>query len=201
MPRGKLIIIAASTGGPKVVVDILSRIPPGLPIAIIVIQHMLPKFIESFSKRLSKSVKLVVKTGFRGMRVVDGKVIVAPGKRHLVLEEEGDEVFVALDDSGPRSGVIPSADLTMITAAPIYRENLMGVILTGMGKDGMNGFQKIKEMGGVTVVQDEKSAVVYGMPGQALNRGLVDKVLSPVEVSEEIIRFSQEDPQDGYVEI
>lgn len=201
MPRGKLIIIAASTGGPKVVVDILSRIPPGLPVAIIVIQHMLPKFIESFSKRLSKSVKLVVKTGFRGMRVVDGKVIVAPGKRHLVLEEEGDEVFVALDDSGPRSGVIPSADLTMITAAPIYRENLMGVILTGMGKDGMNGFQKIKEMGGVTVVQDEKSAVVYGMPGQALNRGLVDKVLSPVEVSEEIIRFSQEDPQDGYVEI
>ncbi len=201
MPRGKLIIIAASTGGPKIVVDILSRIPPGLPVAIIVIQHMLPKFIESFSKRLSKSVKLGVKTGSQGMRVVNGEVIVAPGKKHLVLEENDGEVFVALDDSGPRSGVIPSADLTMITAAPIYRENLMGVILTGMGKDGMNGFEKLKEMGGVTVVQDEETAVVYGMPGQALNRGLVDKVLSPREVSEEIIRFSREDPLNGHVEI
>ena len=201
MPRGKLVIIAASTGGPKIVVDILSRIPPGLPVAIIVIQHMLPKFIESFSKRLSKSVKLEVKTGSQGMRVVNGEVIVAPGKKHLVLEENDGEVFVALDDSGPRSGVIPSADLTMITAAPIYRENLMGVILTGMGKDGMNGFESLKEMGGVTVVQDEETAVVYGMPGQALNKGLVDKVLSPHEVSEEIIRFSQEDPSNGYVEI
>jgi two-component system chemotaxis response regulator CheB len=150
---------------------------------------------------LSNSIKLEVKTGSGGMRVVSGGVIVAPGKKHLVLEEDEGETLVALDDSGPRSGVIPSADLTMITAAPIYRENLMGVILTGMGKDGMSGFQKIKEMGGVTVVQDEESAVVYGMPGQALNRGLVDKVLSPAEVSEEIIRFSQEDPQDGYVEI
>lgn len=181
--------------------DILSRIPAGLPVAIIVIQHMLPKFIESFSNRLANSVKMGVKTGSRGMRVVNGGIIVAPGKKHLVLEKDGGEVFVALDDSGPRSGVIPSADLTMITAAPIYRKNLMGVILTGMGKDGMNGFQKIKEMGGITVVQDEESAVVYGMPGQALNSGLVDKILSPVEVSEEIIRFSQEDPPDGYVEI
>jgi two-component system, chemotaxis family, protein-glutamate methylesterase/glutaminase len=201
MTDGKLIIIAASTGGPKIVVDILSRIPPGLPMSIVVVQHMLPKFIESFSERLARSTELEVETGFIGMKVVNGKVIVAPGKKHLVLEEDDGDVFVALDNSGPRSGVIPSADMTMITAAPIYRENALGVILTGMGKDGTDGFKALKEMGGGTVVQDEESSAVYGMPGRALSNGVVDKVLSPGEVSNEIIRFSMEDPANGYVEI
>jgi len=201
MSDEKLIIIAASTGGPKIVLDILSRIPPNLPMAIIVVQHMLPKFIESFANRISRSTGLEAKIGFWGMRVANGKIIVAPGRKHLVLEEDEGNVFIALDNSGPKSGVIPSADLTMMTAAPIYKENLMGVILTGMGKDGMDGFRALKEMGGSTVVQDEESAVVYGMPGRALHSGLVDMVLTPREIAEEIIRFAQEDSLNGYVEV
>ena len=190
MPDGKLIIIAASTGGPKIVLDILSRIPPKLPMAIIVVQHMLPKFIESFANRISRSTELEVKIGFWGMKVANGRIIVAPGRKHLILEEDEGEVFIALDNSEPKSGVIPSADLTMIAAAPIYKNNLMGVILTGMGKDGMEGFRALKEMGGSTVVQDEESAVVYGMPGRALRHGLVDIVLTPSEIADEIIRFA-----------
>jgi len=201
MPDGKLIIIAASTGGPKTVLDIISRLPPNLPTAIIIVQHMLPKFIKSFANRISNSTGLDVKIGFWGMKVTTGRIIVAPGRKHLVLEEDEGDVYVALDNSGPKSGVIPSADLTMIAAAPIYKEKLMGVILTGMGKDGMEGFRALREMGGSTVVQDEESAVVYGMPGRALHNGLVDMVLSPREISDEIIRFAQEDSLNGYVEV
>jgi two-component system chemotaxis response regulator CheB len=186
----KLVIIAASTGGPKVLLDILSLIPQGIPSAIIVIQHMLPRFIDSFGKRIQRCSQLPVLIGAVGMGVPEATIILAPGGSHLVLVKMNDGITLDLDKSGPKVGVMPSADMTMISAAPIYRKNLLGVILSGMGKDGVDGFSAIKHMGGATVVEDEASSAVYGMPGRALMKGLVDKVLTPPEVASEIVQFS-----------
>ena len=186
----KLVIIAASTGGPKILLDVLSAIPQGIPSAIIIIQHMLPRFIGSFAKRLEKGSHLPVQVGSDGMRLGKGTTILAPGGKHLVLVPDTDGVMVGFDESGPRAGVMPSADVTMVSAAPLFRENLLGVILSGMGRDGVEGFAAIKREGGSTVVEDEASSAIYGMPGRALTRGLADKVLTPREVALEIIDFS-----------
>jgi two-component system, chemotaxis family, protein-glutamate methylesterase/glutaminase len=186
----KLVIIAASTGGPKIVLDVLSAIPRGIPSAIIVIQHMLPRFIGSFAKRLEKGSHLPVLVGSNGMRLSKETIILAPGGKHLILMPDTDGVVIDFDESGPRAGVMPSADVTMISAAPLFRENLLGVILSGMGRDGVEGFAAIKREGGSTVVEDEASSAIYGMPGRALTQGLADKVLTPPEVAQEIINFS-----------
>ena len=186
----KLVIIAASTGGPKVLLDILSSIPQENPSAIIVIQHMLPSFIDSFAKRIERHSQLPVSVGTVGMKIQKGAIILAPGGSHLVLVKDAEGALIDLDNSGPRGGVMPSADITMATAAPLYRERLMGVILSGMGRDGVEGFAAIKKMGGSTVVEDEQSSAIYGMPGRALVQGLADKVLTPTGVAEEIIKFS-----------
>jgi len=186
----KLVIIAASTGGPKILLDVLSVIPQGIPSSIIVIQHMLPRFIASFAKRLEKGSHIPVLVGSRGMRLETETVILAPGGKHLILVPDTDGVVIDFDESGPKAGVMPSADVTMISAAPLFRENLLGVILSGMGRDGVEGFAAIKSVGGSTVVEDEESSAIYGMPGRALMRGLADKVLTPREVAQEIIHFS-----------
>lgn len=186
----KLVIIAASTGGPKILLDVLSVIPQGIPSSIIVIQHMLPRFIASFAKRLEKGSHVPVLVGCQGMRLGKETIILAPGGKHLVLVPDTDGVIIDFDQSGPKGGVMPSADVTMISAAPLFRENLLGVILSGMGRDGVEGFAAIKHAGGSTVVEDEESSAIYGMPGRALTRGLADKVLTPREVAQEIIQFS-----------
>jgi len=186
----KLVIIAASTGGPKILLDVLSAIPLGIPSAIIVVQHMLPRFIGSFARRLEKSSHLPVLIGSNGMRLSTESVILAPGGKHLILVPDTAGVVIDFDESGPRAGVMPAADGTMISAAPLFRENLLGVILSGMGRDGVEGFAAIKREGGSTVVEDEASSAIYGMPGRALTRGLADKVLTPPEVAREIIDFS-----------
>lgn len=124
------------------------------------------------------------------MRLREEMVLLAPGGKHLVLVPDTDGVVIDFDQSGPKAGVMPSADVTMISAAPLFRENLLGVILSGMGRDGVEGFAAIKCMGGSTIVEDEESSAIYGMPGRALTRGLADKVLTPREVAQEIIRFS-----------
>jgi two-component system chemotaxis response regulator CheB len=186
----KLVIIAASTGGPKILLDVLSVIPQGIPSSIIVIQHMLPRFIASFAKRLEKGSHVPVLVGCQGMRLSRETIILAPGGTHLILVPDMDGVIIDFDQSGPKAGVMPSADVTMISAAPLFRENLLGVILSGMGRDGVEGFAAIKRAGGSTVVEDEESSAIYGMPGRALTRGLADKVLTPQEVAQEIIHFS-----------
>jgi len=194
MAEGKLIVIASSTGGPKILVEIFSRIDHVLPASVIVVQHMLPRFITSFANRINTATKMNTVVGTDGMAVEEGIVIVAPGSRHLVVavDEDGESPFLILNDSPPHKGVIPAADFTMISAAGIYRSAMLGVIITGMGKDGTDGFAAIKRNGGMTLVQDQESSAVFGMPGAALKAGLVDKVLSPAEIAEEIIRFSWE---------
>jgi len=194
MAEGKLIVIASSTGGPKILVDIFSRIDHVLPASVIVVQHMLPRFIMSFASRINNVSKMNTIVGADGMAVEEGVVIIAPGNHHLMVAEgeDGESPFLVLVNSPPHKGVIPAADFTMISAARIYREAILGVIITGMGKDGTDGFAAIKKNGGMTLVQDKESSAVFGMPGAAVKAGLADKVLSPAELAEEIIRFSWE---------
>jgi two-component system chemotaxis response regulator CheB len=194
MAEGKLIVIASSTGGPKILVEIFSCIDHVLPASVIVVQHMLPRFITSFANRINTATKMNTVVGADGMAVEEGVVIVAPGSRHLVVAEgeDGGAPFLILNDSPPHKGVIPAADYTMISAAGIYQSAMLGVIITGMGKDGTDGFAAIKRNGGMTLVQDQETSAVFGMPGAALKAGLVDKVLSPPEIAEEIVRFSWE---------
>jgi len=194
MAEGKLIVIASSTGGPKILVDIFSRIDHVLPASVIVVQHMLPRFITSFANRINNASKMNTIVGVDGMVVEEGVIIVAPGNRHLLVagNEGGDASFLILQNSPPHKGVIPAADFTMISAARLYGTAMLGVIITGMGKDGTDGFAAIKKNGGMTLVQDKESSAVFGMPGAAVRAGLVDKVLPPAEIAEEIVRFSWE---------
>ena len=173
----KLVIIGASTGGPKAVMDIMQKFPHDLPAAFLIVQHMPKGFTLSFAERISWQSGLKAKEAEEGDQLLAGKVFVAPAGFHMTLEKEGDRLEVRLNQDPLVNFVRPSIDVTMFSAAEIFGRNTIGVILTGMGKDGMDGCRKIKEAGGTVVVQDEETSIVWGIPRSVYKAGLADDVL------------------------
>lgn len=176
------IVIAASTGGPKALTYIITRMPKTTK-PIFVVQHMPKNFTESFARRLDDESELTVVEAEDGMTIKGGNVYIAPGGYHMFLEENR----IVLDDSLPkRLGVRPSADYLFSSASKIYKDRLIGVILTGMGRDGTEGARDIQRMGGYNIAQDEESSVIFGMAESAITSGSINEILSLKDISKKI---------------
>ncbi len=178
-----IIVIGASTGGPRALDIIFSTWSPDLPLPVVVVQHLPDGFCHALAQNLSLRAKLKVSVPRDGEVMQPGKIYLAPGGVHLKLKERGRKKVLRYDNGPPQNGVKPSADIIMISAAQIFGPATIGILLTGSGCDGALGMRSIKEAGGKTFVQDEESCAVFGMPKSAIQMGAADNILPPEEIS------------------
>lgn len=176
----KAIVIGASTGGPKALFSIIRSLPENLTFPIFIVQHMPKGFTTSFSKRLDKESTATVVEAEDGMTIKGGIVYVAPGGYHMLIEKN----CIKLNEADKIHGVRPAVDYLFETAAEAYGSELASFILTGMGQDGARGLDKIKKAGGFTVAQNRETSIVYGMPGNAVQKGVIDEIASLKDISE-----------------
>jgi len=170
----RVVAVAASTGGPRALEMFLTALPGDLSAALLVTQHMPPVFTRALAERLDKLSALKIKEAENGELLLTGYVYVAPGNFHLEVDNRH---CVRLTQTPPVEFVRPSATVMMRAVAEVYKNFVLGVIMTGMGKDGMEGMAAIKQQGGVTLAQDEATSVIFSMPKAAIQAGLVDRVL------------------------
>ncbi len=174
-----VVAIAASTGGPRALSEVVSNLPEDFGAAVVVVQHMPEDFLGPLARRLSQLGPLPVTVAREGERVMAGHIYFAPGDRHMSLAQ-GENGAVIRIESGPAIfGLRPCADPLFISAARVFGENAIGVVLTGMGRDGSEGLRAIRASGGGAIVQDRASSIIYGMPRSALAVAGADRVVAP----------------------
>ena len=180
-----IVIIGSSAGGPRILKSIFQDLPL-LDSVIIIIQHM-PKFVnESLCQGLDNLTDMSVVIAQDGEELQSGTVYIAPSEVHLELEEN---MKVKLSKGDKINYVCPSVDVTMRSLEKQSDSVIIGVVLTGMGRDGANGITHIKRINGVTIAQDEKSSIIFGMPKEAIQTGQVDWVLDPYQIKIKIIEL------------
>lgn len=186
-----IVAIGTSTGGPKALQDVLPLMPGDVPAAFLIVQHMPPGFTKSLAERLDSMSELVVKEAEDGETIKPGHAYIAPGDYHMLISRQGeDSLIIKLSHDPPVGGHRPSVDVMFSSLADTRFKNVIGVIMTGMGKDGSEGVKKLKHNNkGYVMVQDEKSCVVYGMPKAAIQTGVVDAVVPLKEIAKEIRRI------------
>ena len=184
----KLIIIGASTGGTEAIKDFLIQLPPDCP-GILITQHMPEGFTRSFADRLNKLCKISVKESEGGERVLPGHAYLAPGHSHLLLVRNGANYMTKLDQGPPVNRHRPSVDVLFNSAAVNAGKNAVGVILTGMGRDGAAGMLEMKKAGAYNLAQDEASCVVFGMPKEAIAIGATHDVGPLHELPGRVLQF------------
>jgi two-component system chemotaxis response regulator CheB len=178
--NAELIAIAASTGGPGVLREIFRMLPGDLSIPIVTVQHITPGFAQGFAQWLDGETELRVSLAKDGEHLEAGRVLIAPDDTHLTVAPGR---IVRLDNSEPVKGQRPSATRLFDSVAKVYGAASVGVVLTGMGDDGADGLQNLRQSGGHVIAQDEESCVVFGMPKAAIERGFVDRVMSPDKIA------------------
>ena len=184
----KVVAIGASTGGVQALQAVLTALPKTAP-GILIVQHMPEHFTASFAARMNEICNVEVREAKDGDHLVTGLVLLAPGNHHMTLTRSGAVYYVKIAE-GPRvSRHRPSVDVLFDSVASFAGKNAVGIILTGMGADGAQGIKKMKENGAVTIAQDEKSSVVFGMPKQAIELGCIDFVLPLNQVAGKIIEI------------
>lgn len=176
-----LIAIAASTGGPGVLRQILSALPSDLSVPVVITQHITQGFVQGFANWLNGATELDVAVAQDGEPVTSGRVLIAPDDFHMTITSGG---RVQLVDSPPLKGLRPSATLLFESVARSYGSTAVAVVLTGMGDDGSAGLEDLQRAGGTVVAQSESSCVVFGMPKAAIERGIVDHILVPEEIAD-----------------
>lgn len=191
-PSDTTIVIGSSTGGPTVVENLVTALPRGLSYRLLIVQHMPAGFTERFADRLDAKSEYDVWEAADGDRLGAGQAIVAPGDYHLeVANYAAGRIRVDLTEEPPLHGVRPSVDVTLRTAAEEIPDPVIGVILTGMGRDGAQGITALAETGGRAIAQDEATSAVFGMPKQAIATGHVDAVLPVEEMPGQIQEFAR----------
>lgn len=185
-----VVAIGTSTGGPKALQEVLPLFPPDFPAAILVVQHMPKAFTGPFAERMNDLCPLTVKEAKGGELVRPGQVLIAPGGIHMkVVRRKSTEVNIELTSVPEDYPYRPSVDVMMHSIADVYPGRSLGVILTGMGADGMKGMLSIKEKHGRTIAQDEASSIIYGMPKAVVDSGAADKVVSLSQVAGEVMNM------------
>lgn len=184
----KIIAIGASTGGTEALKDVLTQFPVNSP-GIMIVQHMPANFTTSFAERLNELCHIRVKEAKDGDSVVPGTALLAPGNYHMLMKRSGARYYVNIKTGPLVCYQRPAVDVLFNSVASYGGANAIGVILTGMGKDGAKGMLKIKKAGGATIAQDEQSCVVFGMPKEAVTLGGVDKVCALSDIPATVMKM------------
>jgi len=183
---GKIVVIGASTGGVEALKALLMDLPSDCP-PILITQHMPARFTGAFARRLDNECPMRISEAVHNERIEPGHVYIAPGSHHLELARAGNQYVCSLHDGPPVSGHRPSVDVLFRSAARVAGSTTIGVILTGMGKDGAEGMYELRQAKGITLGQDESSSLVYGMPRAAFERGSVMRQYTLAEMGDAII--------------
>ena len=193
----KIIAIGASTGGTRAIEDVLTVLPSNSP-GIVIVQHMPEKFTRSFADRLDGICKIEVREAVNGDSITPGVALIAPGNHHMVIRRSGARYYVEIKDGPPVFHQRPSVEVMFNSAARFVGANAVGVILTGMGTDGALGLLEMRNAGAYTIAQDERSSIVWGMPGEAVKVGAAAKVLPLDRIASEMLnRAASEDDLRG----
>ncbi|NPV87571.1 MAG: chemotaxis response regulator protein-glutamate methylesterase [Anaerolineae bacterium] len=181
----KVVVIGSSTGGPRALNTVIPQLPPNLPAAVVIVQHMPAGFTRSLAERLDAASKISVKEAEPGDELVAGRCLMAPGGFHLLLDTQGK---FTLNQNPPVHGVRPAVDVTMLSIAQRYKERVVGVILTGMGNDGTNGAGLVHGSGGWVIAEAEQTCVVWGMPRSVTEAGFANEVVPLPQIADAIVR-------------
>ncbi len=182
----KIIVLGSSTGGTEAIRTLLKTMPEDMP-GVAIVQHMPEGFTRSFSNGLNQISRLEVKEAENGDKLYRGRVLIAPGNKHMLLKRVGHEYFVEIKEGPLVNRHRPSVDVLFRSAARYAGANAIGVILTGMGNDGARGMKEMHDAGAHTIAQDEQSCVVYGMPKEAVKNGGVDDVVALDKITNHLI--------------
>jgi two-component system chemotaxis response regulator CheB len=183
----RVIAIGTSTGGTRALEAILTTLPKVSP-GIVIVQHMPEKFTAAFAARLDGLCQIEVKEAHNNDRVIQGRALVAPGGKHMLLKRSGSQYHVAVVDGPLVNRHRPSVDVLFRSVAKFAGANALGIIMTGMGDDGAAGLLEMRKAGAHTVAQDEESCVVFGMPREAIKRGAVERTVPLNAIGKEILQ-------------
>jgi two-component system chemotaxis response regulator CheB len=186
--RIEIVTIGTSTGGPNALAEVLPQIPRDFPVPIVVVQHMPPLFTRLLADRLAAHSKIPVHEGSAGVMLCAGQAWIAPGNFHMTVKSAAAGSRLALNQDAPENSCRPAVDVLFRSVAQVYGASALAVVMTGMGSDGVIGAQAIREKGGEVIIQDEASAVVWGMPGLVYASGQADAVYPLDQLGQEITR-------------
>jgi two-component system chemotaxis response regulator CheB len=186
--RCSIVVIGSSTGGPQALAVVLKKLPPNFPVPIVIVQHMPPVFTNHLANRLNQECGLQVREAAGGETLEAGQVLIAPGNFHLELKRQGVAIKTIVQQGPPENSCRPAVDVLFRSAAEVFGPGCVGVVLTGMGQDGMRGSERIVSAGGMVIAQDEPSSVVWGMPRAVAEAGLARHVLSLESIPNELTR-------------
>ncbi len=184
--KSTLIAIGASTGGTEAILEVVKNLPANTP-GVVIVQHMPPVFTNMYAERLDKICKMSVKEAADNDRVEQGRILIAAGEHHMRVQKDSRGYYIRSQTGERVNGHCPSVDVLFNSIAALHTNNVIGVILTGMGADGAKGLLRMKEAGAFTIGQDQTSCVVYGMPMEAYKMGAVTKQLPLDQISDEIL--------------
>jgi two-component system, chemotaxis family, protein-glutamate methylesterase/glutaminase len=186
----RAVVLGISTGGPFALLQTIPKLAKDFPLGVAIVQHMPPRFTKSMAERLDSLSELSVKEAEEGDLLLPGLVLIAPGGMHMTFGMAGKNVAVRISPEPSTTLYRPSADVMMTSAAETMRAPLLGVIMTGMGKDGLEGLKLIKKLGGYVVAQSEESCVVYGMPKAAVDEGVADIAVSLEDIPKTLTKIT-----------
>lgn len=189
--KPRMIMIASSTGGPNALETVFADIRPPLKLPILITQHMPPIFTQILAKRIHDLTGIPCKEGEHGEIVQPGTVYIAPGDFHMEIEGNMAQQRIKLTKLPPRNSVRPAADFMFETGSDIFADNMVGIVLTGMGEDGLEGAKRIKNQGGGMIIQSKETCVVFGMPGAVYNEGCYDITYGLKEITNYINRVAK----------
>ncbi len=187
--RCDVVVIGSSTGGPQALNAVITKLPSNFPVPIVIVQHMPPVFTKHLANRLNQESELNVIEAAGGETLRAGQVLIAPGDHHLELIRQGTAIKTRLTQAPPENSCRPAVDVLFRSAAKIYGNNCLGVVLTGMGQDGLRGSEHIVHFGGSVIAQDEATSVVWGMPRAVTQAGLAKQSLALSLVPNELVRL------------
>lgn len=193
----EVLAVGASTGGPNALVTLLAALGKHSSLPIVIVQHMPPMFTKLLAERLSRESPLQVREAEEGVDLLPGCAWLAPGQRHLIVQKNSKGVHLSLTKDPPENSCRPSVDVLFRSVAQVYGDRAIGVVLTGMGQDGLRGAQALKDAGSRVIAQDEKTSVIWGMPGSVARAGLADEIMPLGDIARKIALWAPEHETRG----